>query len=51
MGLVMVPARADGEQTSRVTQAGPVTMTPPGDAGEAQGVAACPHLSFRAPAG
>jgi hypothetical protein len=36
MGMVMVPARADGEQTTKVTQAGPVTMTPPGDAGEAR---------------
>src|SRR6266568_7331667 len=29
MGMVTVPARADGEETSKVTQAGPVTMTPP----------------------
>lgn len=29
MGTVTVAARADGEVTSKVTQAGPVTMTPP----------------------
>jgi hypothetical protein len=27
--MVTVPARADGDQTPKVTQAGPVTMTPP----------------------
>ena len=29
MGTVTVAVRADGEETSKVTQAGPVTMTPP----------------------
>ena len=29
MGTVTVAARADGEETSKVTQVGPVTMTPP----------------------
>ena len=29
MGTATVAARVDGEETSKLTQAGPVTMTPP----------------------
>jgi hypothetical protein len=47
MRMVTVPARADGDQTSKVTQAGPVTMTPPVKAVKARPAHGQPGLGPR----